>query len=717
MRARLLTFVLYLLSVFLISEWVYPFIFLTDLTNPLYMIIYVALSLGMFFLGWRFYVTLPLHLLLIYLLMGVYYNGGHPFDPRFLSEFVQIIRAGSHNLLTFNAYDISMAFITLIFFVAIWLLNYITSFTLLRKQRIMSVLALTVSYIAVVNTFTEYAGQMALVRTVIIGFLLLHFALSKRLETPNRLSGLTDKKRPLLYHATLVLLLGVFLGSALLFPQQKPVFNDPVPYIRESLGMSTTRTVGYSEDDSELGGALKPDHSQVFQVWSEKEHYYRVETKRTYTGRGWATSNRTDVENFKNKEAFPLSLADNYAPKKSTLDIQFDNANDYLVYTYGTESFSNDKEVNFALSNSTEKVTPVAKIRNYSISEAEPVYDIKQMKVAEFHDISDRFLATYTQLPSNLPKRVGDLAEKLTKNAETTYDQVKAIENYLSFTGGFKYSTEDAKTTPQDEDYVDQFLFETKVGYCDNFSSSMVVMLRTLGIPARFSKGFTSGDKIRSENDKTLYSVKNNNAHSWPEVYFPGTGWVPFEPTATFQNPEEFIDSSAEREVTSDAPSSSEDIKKPAQEETAKQRSNAEQGTDTGKTQTKKEATSAEETAINPRLILWSIFGVIILSALMIFIFRKHIQLFWFKRAIQKEKWNFETSYLKLLRLLKNYGYIRYPSETLFAFAQRTEIDGFLELTTIYQNWLYGDQNTSLAKQDFERVIHFIQTNQKETRI
>ncbi|WP_088825331.1 DUF4129 domain-containing transglutaminase family protein [Listeria goaensis] len=713
MRAKLLTIILYILSILLISEWVYPFIFLTNLTNPLYMIIYVALSLGMFFLGWRFYATLPLHLLLIYFLMGIYFNDGHPFELGFLSTFVQIIQSGFRDLFAFNAYDISMAFITLIFFVAIWLLNYITSFTLLKKQRIMSVLALTVAYIAVVNTFTEYAGQMALVRTVIIGFLLLHFALSKRLETPNRLSGLTDKKRPIFYHVALIALLGVFLGSALLFPQQKPVFNDPVPYIRESLGMNTTRTVGYSEDDSELGGALKPDHSQVFQVWAEKEHYYRVETKRAYTGRGWATSNRTDVENFKDAEAFPLALADKYQSKESTLDVQFDNANDYLVYTYGTHSFFNSKEVTFALSDSTEKVTPAAKIRSYSMSVAEPVYDVKLMKAAKFNELSDQFLAAYTQLPTELPKRVGNLAEKVTKNADTTYDQVKAIENYLSFTGGFRYSTEDAKTTPQDADYVDQFLFETKVGYCDNFSTSMVVMLRTIGIPARFSKGFTSGDEIRSENNKTLYSVKNNNAHSWPEVYFPGTGWVPFEPTATFQNPEEFIDSTEERQVTSDAPSSSEDTQKGAQEETTEQRKNAEQGTDTGQTQTKKDTTSTEKTAINPRLIFWSIFGTTVLIALMIFIFRKQIQLFWFKRAIQKEKWTFETSYLKLLHLLKNYGYIREPSETLSAFAARTKLDGFQELTTTYENWLYGNQNTPVAKKDFERVIHVIQSKKR----
>ena len=88
-----------------------------------------------------------------------------------------------------------------------------------------------------------------------------------------------------------------------------------------------------------------------------------------------------------------------------------------------------------------------------------------------------------------------------------------------------------------DQDYVDQFIFETKRGYCDNFSTAMVVMLRTIDIPARWVKGFTFGEVIE-QNEGNLYTqVLNKNAHSWVEVYFPGVGWVPFEPTQSFVNP------------------------------------------------------------------------------------------------------------------------------------------------------------------------------------
>lgn len=85
---------------------------------------------------------------------------------------------------------------------------------------------------------------------------------------------------------------------------------------------------------------------------------------------------------------------------------------------------------------------------------------------------------------------------------------------------------------------MDYFLFDSKVGYCDNFSTSMVVLLRTLGIPARWTKGFTNGLRTGTDNQgNEEYSILNSHAHSWPEVYFPGFGWLPFEPTPSFANP------------------------------------------------------------------------------------------------------------------------------------------------------------------------------------
>jgi hypothetical protein len=76
---------------------------------------------------------------------------------------------------------------------------------------------------------------------------------------------------------------------------------------------------------------------------------------------------------------------------------------------------------------------------------------------------------------------------------------------------------------------IEWFLFEGKQGYCNYYATAEVLMLRSVGIPARLAVGYARGDKSR---DGLVYTVRNENAHAWPEVYFVGYGWVEFEPTA-----------------------------------------------------------------------------------------------------------------------------------------------------------------------------------------
>jgi hypothetical protein len=92
--------------------------------------------------------------------------------------------------------------------------------------------------------------------------------------------------------------------------------------------------------------------------------------------------------------------------------------------------------------------------------------------------------------------------------------------------GNFKYSTTIA-TPPQGVDRADWFLFQAKEGYCEYYATAMIVMLRHLGIPTRMATGYAPGNY----EGKDTFVVKESMAHTWPEVYFPGYGWVEFEPT------------------------------------------------------------------------------------------------------------------------------------------------------------------------------------------
>jgi transglutaminase-like putative cysteine protease len=131
----------------------------------------------------------------------------------------------------------------------------------------------------------------------------------------------------------------------------------------------------------------------------------------------------------------------------------------------------------------------------------------------------------YTQLPQSFSPKIRQLAQDITANAETPYDKAAAITEYLR--NNIEYAPT-LPNPPRNKDKLEWFLFDYQKGFCVYYASSEVVMLRSLGIPARMAVGFAQG--IRDGNS---YTVRRLDAHAWPEVYFPGVGWVEFEPTAS----------------------------------------------------------------------------------------------------------------------------------------------------------------------------------------
>jgi protein-glutamine gamma-glutamyltransferase len=132
-------------------------------------------------------------------------------------------------------------------------------------------------------------------------------------------------------------------------------------------------------------------------------------------------------------------------------------------------------------------------------------------------------LRHYLQLP-RLDPRIPRLAAQITASAADNYDKAAAVETYLLT--HFGYTLQLSRTPPSDP--LAEFLFIRKQGHCEYFASSMAVMLRSLGIPARVVNGF----RMNEFNDVTSqYVVRDSDAHSWVEAYFPGYGWVSFDPT------------------------------------------------------------------------------------------------------------------------------------------------------------------------------------------
>jgi protein-glutamine gamma-glutamyltransferase len=133
-------------------------------------------------------------------------------------------------------------------------------------------------------------------------------------------------------------------------------------------------------------------------------------------------------------------------------------------------------------------------------------------------------LAPYLQLPQDIDPRIQTLALDITGKASTVMDKATAVEAYLK--RYYKYTLE-LTWDPGDEP-ISTFLFSAKAGHCEYFASSMAILLRTVGIPTRLVNGFLMGEYNPVGGD---YIIRESDAHSWVEVYVPGSGWLEFDPT------------------------------------------------------------------------------------------------------------------------------------------------------------------------------------------
>lgn len=133
----------------------------------------------------------------------------------------------------------------------------------------------------------------------------------------------------------------------------------------------------------------------------------------------------------------------------------------------------------------------------------------------------------YLQLPPEITPRTLQLAATLARGKETPYDIAQAVTDYLRT--NYQYS-ETLPPLPTEQELIDWFLFDLKQGFCNYYATAEVILLRAVGIPARLAVGYAQGEP---EEAAPLFSVRQRDAHAWPEVYFPGIGWVEFEPTAS----------------------------------------------------------------------------------------------------------------------------------------------------------------------------------------
>lgn len=437
---------------------------------------------------------------------------------------------------------------TTFFLLFIWLMEAVMFRYVVKGGRVFWIVLLTVFYLAVLDSFTPFDGNGAIVRTFCYGFVMLVFSRLDRLLRLVRVSSRLIYAR--WFSAGLAfVLLAVTIG--VVAPKSEASWPDPVSFItnydEQAGGIGGgVRKVGYSGDDSRLGGPFEQDTTVVFRSMIDEPYYWRGEAKNVYDGQGWYREEIEDhVLDTVNGETHTAgTLFHDLKTKEMEQTTSFAKEDEFSVLFTGGQlkRIVTVPGVNTILAigdASGYRAADDAELAHFEIEVEQPIINESQLRETAA-DYPDEIKGRYLQLPADIPDRVKKLAEEIVKGEDNVYDRVKAVENYLKLGRDFMYEIEDVPVPPGRSDFVDHFLFETQRGYCDHFSTSMVVLLRANGIPARWVKGFAPGQRrFDMETGQYEVTVRNADAHSWPEVYFAGVGWLPFEPTPGFGNPTE----------------------------------------------------------------------------------------------------------------------------------------------------------------------------------
>ncbi|ANF97784.1 transglutaminase domain-containing protein [Paenibacillus bovis] len=409
------------------------------------------------------------------------------------------------------------------------------------------------------------------------------------------------RKYPLKIVFNIAVIFSIVMLAGINMPEIQPTLKDPYTAWKNWHGESVITingsspmngqgaSSGYSREDSNLGGGFNFDYTPVMTVNTTSRSYWRGETRLAYSGTGWIDRSSNGWRELDPVEADDeLSLNERSDVEKRTVKQQVkmlsDNNTTYPVL-FGAYTIARVEDVNggddtsqldWRSNNGEVHWSQTRQNRqypeSYSLISRVPVVPVTKLENESYDQLyAGKSLEPYLQVPSDFPKRVKDLAKEVTASAETPYRKIELLQQYLQ--NNYAYTNNPDLSRKKSSDFVDSFLFEIKEGYCDYYSTAMVMMARSLDIPARWVKGYAPGQASGYvTNDyfpdgATEYTVTNADAHSWAEIYFAGYGWIPVEATPGFDMPllTENVQTPA---ATPDTPEPEAEAQKPEAEDT-----------------------------------------------------------------------------------------------------------------------------------------------------
>jgi transglutaminase-like putative cysteine protease len=276
---------------------------------------------------------------------------------------------------------------------------------------------------------------------------------------------------------------------------------------------------------------LQLSNTPVFTVKSTVSSYWRLTALDTFTGDTWTASSSyggfgtnlpgsSDVPTGTRKVVEQFQIQDLDSP---WLPVAFNP-----VSVVGVRNVSYDQS-----SDSLITSKPTSNGLSYEVTSYQYLSTVNSADLQRARKLGNlSSLSKYLALPDSVSPQVYALAKQITAGKTTEYDKAIALQDYLR-SPPFQYSL----YPPFDgagNAALNNFLFSTKQGYCQQFAGAYAVLARAAGLPTRLAVGFATGT---AEGNDT-FQVLDSDAHTWPEVYFgPNYGWLPFEPTPGFASP------------------------------------------------------------------------------------------------------------------------------------------------------------------------------------
>lgn len=280
-------------------------------------------------------------------------------------------------------------------------------------------------------------------------------------------------------------------------------------------GSTVESSLVYADDRVSVVGSIELSPERRYVVEADEAAYWRVGTYDRYTGDGWVRSG--SVRGYDGPIPGPPG-------ESRTLEQTYTAASSVATLPAARRPTRIDDvpvPVRVTDGGSFVPVSPLQAGESYRVESDVPTGRPDEFRAAGT-DYPEGIEARYTQLPSDTPDRVAERTARLTANAENPYDTARVLEYW--FRTEYEYSLDVDRPRGN---VADAFLFGMESGYCVYFATTMVTMLRTQGIPARFAVGYTPGEAV----DDDEWIVRGYNSHAWVEVYVPEHGWIKFDPT------------------------------------------------------------------------------------------------------------------------------------------------------------------------------------------